>query len=230
LLAQHYRVLSYQLRGEDDCFALRRRFGLLDLVGDLEEFLDYHRLETPVVMGVSFGGILALELAARKPHSLEALIIQGAGARFESGLVQQVASIVLSRYPLPFDNPFVNQFFNLLFGRRQGPGPLFQFVTQQCWRTDQGVMAHRFRLAEGFDISERLHRIRVPTLVLSGDRDMLVSPTSLMALCQGLSECRRVRLSGCGHLAFATHPDRVAAEVQDFLTSLLPVQGSSSPW
>jgi pimeloyl-ACP methyl ester carboxylesterase len=104
LLAQHYRVLSYQLRGEDDCFALRRRFGLLDLVGDLEEFLDYHRLETPVVMGVSFGGILGLELAARKPHALEALIVQGAGARFEPGLVQQVASIVLSRYPLPFDN------------------------------------------------------------------------------------------------------------------------------
>ena len=47
------------------------------------------------------------------------------------GLLQQVAGWVLSRYPLPSDSPFVNQFFNLLFGARQEPGPLFEFVTRQ---------------------------------------------------------------------------------------------------
>ena len=116
-----------------------------DLVDDLAEFLDWFGLERPAVMGVSFGGVLALELAARQPHRLESLIVQGVGARFEKGLLQQVAGMVLSRYPLPSDNPFVNQFFNLLFGSRQKPGPLFQFVTRQCWQTDQGVMAHRFQ-------------------------------------------------------------------------------------
>src|SRR5206468_4959689 len=60
ILAEHFRVISYQLRGEDDCFALRRRFGLTDLVDDLAEFLDWHCLEAPAVFGVSFGGVLAL--------------------------------------------------------------------------------------------------------------------------------------------------------------------------
>src|SRR5208282_831374 len=46
-LASHFRVISYQLRGEDDCFALRRRFDLTDLVQDLSEFLDWHCLEAP---------------------------------------------------------------------------------------------------------------------------------------------------------------------------------------
>ena len=121
LLARRHRVISYQLRGEDDCFALRRRFGLADLVQDLVEFLDWHQLEAPTLMGVSFGGVLALEYAAQQPFGLNALIVQGAGARFEKGLLQQVAGLILSGYPLPFDNPFVNQFFNLLFGRRQRP-------------------------------------------------------------------------------------------------------------
>src|SRR3954470_6641370 len=35
LLARDFQVISYHLRGEDDCFALRRRFGLADLVEDL---------------------------------------------------------------------------------------------------------------------------------------------------------------------------------------------------
>jgi pimeloyl-ACP methyl ester carboxylesterase len=220
LLAHHYRVISFQLRGEDDAFALRRRFGLEDLVEDLAEFLDWYGLEAPPVMGVSFGGVLALEYAARRPHGLSSLIVQGAGARFERSLLQQVAGAVLSRYPLPSDNPFVNQFFNLLFGSRQRPGSLFRFVTQQCWQTDQAVMAHRFRLAERFDLGERMGRIRVPALVLAGERDLLVSANSLAALAEGIADCRALTLRGCGHLAFVTRPEAVAEEVRRFLDPL----------
>jgi pimeloyl-ACP methyl ester carboxylesterase len=217
LLAQHYRVISYQLRGEDDCFALRRHFGLRELVEDLAEVQERLGLERPALMGVSFGGVLALEFAARYPRRLDRLIIQGAGARFELGVLQRIAGMVLSRYPLPSDNPWVNQFFNLLFGKRQRPGPLFEFVTRQCWQTDQGVMAHRFRLVEQFDVQSRLARIDLPTLVLAGDRDLLVSDRSLALLSGGLPEAQLVRLKGCGHLAFVAQPERVAEQVSRFL-------------
>jgi pimeloyl-ACP methyl ester carboxylesterase len=217
LLSEHFRVISYQLRGEDDCFALRRRFDLSDLVNDLAEFLEWHCLEAPAILGVSFGGVLALEFAARYPHRLGALAVQGVGVRFERGLLQRVASVVLSRYLLPPDNPFVNQFFNLLFGSRQEPGPLFEFVTRQCWQTDQGVIAHRFRLVEKFDIRPRLARISVPTLVISGDRDLLVSNRSLRDLSIGLVNGRHVGVEGAGHLAAVTHPARIAEEVRRFL-------------
>src|SRR5262245_21691738 len=156
LLARDFRVISYQLRGEDDPFALRQRFGLTELVEDLAEFTALLGLESPTVMGVSFGGILALEFAARYPARLRSLVVQGVGSRFERGLLQRVAGWVLSSYPLPSDNAFVNQFFNLLFGGRQNPGPLFQFVTRQCWQTDQSVMAHRFHLAERFNVVDHL--------------------------------------------------------------------------
>jgi pimeloyl-ACP methyl ester carboxylesterase len=217
LLARHFRVISYQLRGEEDPFALRRRFGLGDLVNDLAEFLDWHCLEAPALLGVSFGGVLALEFAAQHPYRLRGLALQGVGARFEPSLLQRVAGLVLSRYPLPSDNPFVNQFFNLLFGGRQEPGPLFHFVTRQCWQTDQSVMAHRFHLVQHFDITGRLERVRVPTLALAGERDLLVSQRGLQALEKGIAGSRALRLTGCGHLASVTHPQRVAGEVISFL-------------
>jgi pimeloyl-ACP methyl ester carboxylesterase len=221
LLARDFRVISYQIRGEDDCFALRRRFDLADLVEDLAEFLDWCGLERPPLLGVSFGGVLALELAMRRPHRLSALAVQGAGARFERGLLQQVASAILSRYPLPPDSPFVNQFFNLLFGGRQQPGPLVEFVTRQCWQTDQSVMTHRFHLVESFDPGRRLAGVRVPALLMAGDRDLLVSAGSQADLAAGLVNARAVRLKACGHFAFVTHPARVAAEVKQFLTDEL---------
>lgn len=217
LLARHFRVVSYQLRGEDDWFALRRHFDLPDLVNDLREFLDWMGLECPNVLGVSFGGTLALELAARYPRRLNTLTVQGTGARFERGLLQEIAGLILARYPLPADNPFVNQFFNLLFGSKQRPGPLFQFVTRQCWQTDQSVMAHRFQMVEQFDVQARLHRILAPTLILTGERDLLVSPKSLDNLANGVAGARTVSLRGCGHLAFVMRPETIAEEVIRFI-------------
>jgi pimeloyl-ACP methyl ester carboxylesterase len=189
-----------------------------DLVEDLAEFIDWHCLERPIVFGVSFGGVLALEFAARYPHRLSALAVQGVGARYERGLVQRLAGTVLSRFPLPPDNAFVNQFFNLLFGGPQKPGPLFEFVTRQCWQTDQSVMAHRFGLVEKFDLEARLAHIAAPTLIMAGDRDVLVTRRGLQALREGIPQAELVRLPGSGHLAFVTQPKRVADEVTRFLS------------
>ncbi|MGE3807922.1 MAG: alpha/beta fold hydrolase [Gemmataceae bacterium] len=216
-LAEHHRVFCYQLRGEDDCFALRQRFGLQDLVGDLAELLEHQGLERPAIFGVSFGGVVAMEFAARFPGKVRKLVVQGCGARFERGLLQWIAGMVLSCYPLPCDNPFVNQFFNLLFGGKQTPGPLFRFVTRQCWQTDQSVMAHRFRMIKRINLTRRLERISAPMLALAGDRDVIVSEQSFRELSDGVPQAQLIRLQGAGHLGFLTQPQRVAQEATRFL-------------
>jgi pimeloyl-ACP methyl ester carboxylesterase len=79
------------------------------------------------------------------------------------------------------------------------------------------MMAYRLRLVEKFNMDRRLERIRVPTLVLAAQRDLLVSERSLQALVDGIDRSTLVRLPSCGHLAFVTQAARVAAEVQRFL-------------
>ncbi len=218
-LATDRHVFSYQLRGENDCFVLRHPFDLDDLVEDLAELLDSLRLEKPTIMGLSFGGIIALKFAIRYPYRLDRLIVQGVGARYERGLIQQIASTVLARFPLPADSPFVNQFFNLLFGSKQKQDSLFEFVTRQIWQTDQSVMAHRFRLVEELDIEKQLRHIKAPTLVLSGERDVLVSPRSLAPLCNDIPDVTVARLPNCGHLAFVTKPEALVHQVEKFMKS-----------
>jgi len=218
-LATNHRVLSYQLRGENDCFVLRHPFDLDDLVEDFAELLDKLNLERPTVMGVSFGGLIALKFAIRYPHRLSRLVIQGVGAQYERGLIQQIASTVLARFPLPADSPFVNQFFNLLFGGRQKRDSLFEFVTRQIWQTDQSVMAHRFRLVEELNLENQLQRIKAPTLILNGERDVLVSPRSLQMLRDEIPDAQFAALPGCGHLAFVMRPELIAKKVEEFLKS-----------
>jgi len=218
ILSQNNKVITYELRGEDNCFAIRRPFGLSDLVGDLHEFLDVVGLESPTLMGVSFGGILALDFASRYPGRVTNLIVQGTGARYQPSILQAIAGTILDRFPLPFDNPFINQFFNLLFGKPLPPGPLSEFIIRQCWSTEQSVMAYRYQLVQTFDMVSRLGNIRVPALVMSSEKDMLVSQKTLRSLIQGISQATHVRLPKTGHLAFVTDADRVADEVRRFLS------------
>jgi pimeloyl-ACP methyl ester carboxylesterase len=78
-------------------------------------------------------------------------------------------------------------------------------------------MTHRFHLAERFSLDGRMERIRVPALLMAGDRDLLVSPRSLADLRDGIADARLAALPGCGHLAFVTQPELVAQEARRFL-------------
>ncbi len=184
-------------------------------------------MERPILLGVSFGGMVALQFAARYPGRLSALIAQGVDVRFQRSLLRQVAGQVLNQYPLPVNNPFVNQFFNLLLGGRQRNRLLVDFVTRQCWQTDQSVMAHRFRLVERVDLGRELACVRAPTLILSGEKDVLVSSAGVAELADGIPGARLARLAGAGHLAFTTHPADIAQRVFAFAqeTGLLPRAG-----
>ncbi len=215
-LAPHFHVIRYELRAESDCFSLRRRFGFDELVRDLDEFLEEKGLERPLLMGVSFGGMLALRFAATRPGRLAGLIAQGVDVRFQRSLFRQVAGRVLRDYPLPANSPFVNQFFNLLFGGKQRNRLLVDFVTRQSWQTDQSVMAHRFRLVEELDLSADLPSIHLPTLLLAGGRDVLTSSRGLAELAEGIAGARVARLPSAGHLAFTTHAEPMAREIMRF--------------
>jgi pimeloyl-ACP methyl ester carboxylesterase len=219
-LSYHFRVITLQLRAEDEPFLLRRRFDLADLVDDLAEFMDVLHLEHPDIVGVSFGGILGLEFAARHPGRLRSLAVQGCGARFESGLIKSVAALVLKDYPLPPTSQFVNQFFQLLFGRGPQPPALVESVARLCWQTDQSVMRHRFELVRKLNLVPRLSRIRVPVLTMAAERDLLVSCDSLQDLYTGLKQAHFVKLRRGGHLAFVADPGTVAREIVNFSDSV----------
>ena len=221
-LARNRQVISFQLRGERDAQARRRGFNRADLVGDLGHFLDALGLERPTLLGVSFGGLIALEFAIHHPGRLSSLIVQGVDCRYRSRLFSMILKEALLHYRLPHDSTFINQFFKLLFGRDEEPGPLFDFVTSRCWQTDQGVMAHRLLMIEDFDVEDRLWRIRVPTLVMAAEHDVIVPWESQQRVALSIPGARFARIARGGHLCFFTEPRTVSAHVRRFLTQQEP--------
>jgi len=174
-------------------------------------------LERPTLLGVSYGGAVALELAVERPGLLGGLLLSGVEASFRPNLGTKVARRVLECYELPADSPFINQFFNLLHGKRPAPGPLADFVVRRCWETDQATMVRRLRALESFDVADRLWRVTVPTRVVAGTRDIVVPMARQRALAERIAGARFAAVEGAGHIGFVTHPAEFARQARAFV-------------
>ena len=221
-LARHFEVITFGLSGDHGaCDEFDGGVGRIRAIGDYAQdvvcLIDQLGLECPAVFGVSFGGAIALELAAEHPDRLGALILHGAEARFCPTIGSRIARRVLERFPLPSDSGFINQFFHLLFGTKPEPGPLVDFVIDRIWETDQRVMAQRLAQLESFDISDRLWSIGAPTLVLAGGRDAIVPAARQRALAGAISDARFGIIEDAGHIGFLTHRLEVVRRIRRHL-------------
>jgi 3-oxoadipate enol-lactonase len=213
-LAKRNRVILYGFRDELDPLSGRPARQISDHASDLSALIGDLGLERPTLFGVSFGGAVALEFAVDEPHRVGRLILSGVESRFRSTLASVVARRVLERFPLPGDNPFLNQFFNLFHGGKPQPGPIPRFIIERCWETDQGVMARRLAMLESFDVSDRLWRVDCPTLVLAGSKDVVVPTTRQKTLAASITRARFETIENAGHVGFLTHSNEVARHVE----------------
>ena len=217
LLARRHEVVLVGLRGDGVNGAFAGDQTPAAHTRDVANLIAELGLERPAILGVSFGGAVALELALRYPRSVGPLALFGAEARFCPNLGSAILLRALERFPLPRTSPFLNQFFNLLHGCKPAPSPLVDFIVQRCWETDQGVVAGRLRGLEGFDLRDRLWEIDAPTLVLSGSKDVMTPPARQRELASALSDSTLATLDGAGHVGFLTHRAEVARLVSRFV-------------
>jgi pimeloyl-ACP methyl ester carboxylesterase len=66
-------------------------------------------------------------------------------------------------------------------------------------------------------VREAIPRIKVPTLLVWGDRDQAVDPASAWDLQKNLAQARLATIAGAGHLPFEETPDEFVRVVGEFL-------------
>jgi poly(3-hydroxyoctanoate) depolymerase len=172
------------------------------------------------VLGYSFGGLLAQELAHRAPERVRRLILCATAQGLPlvpPGPVPALMLMTPARYYHP--SLFRLMIPHIAGGRtRREPGQLERQATARLSRPPQLLgYAYQLYAASGWTSVPWLFRINQPTLIIAGDDDPIVplANPKLMARMMPAAELRVVE--GGGHLFLLDEPESVIADIHAFL-------------
>ncbi|OUE26999.1 alpha/beta fold hydrolase [Clavibacter michiganensis] len=202
------------LRLPDDAASVDEAADALeDAVADLPRY---------VLVGDSFGAVVSLALALRRPAALAGLVLSGGFAADPTPAWKTRAASLARHVPRVAYEQGVLRFHAAQLASRldaSAPHRLTRRDYRELFRVHTPAAAYSARVAAvvGFDVRARLHRIAVPTLLLTPEDDRLVGPAAAAALRDGLPRARERVLPGTGHMLRFTHPEQYADAVDAFV-------------
>jgi pimeloyl-ACP methyl ester carboxylesterase len=185
--------------------------GTDDLVLHYDELFRQLGLERPVLIGFSFGGWLAAELAVTYPERFSGLVLlNSAGLHVDGALIPDLPSLSRERLTetVFHDLEAAQAYFEARVHPEERLRQFRAMVTTALlawnpWFNPQ--------------LQRRLRRIQCPTLVLWAEHDRLIPPVYGETFRDAIPGARLQVLPDCGHMAPIERPDGVAAAISEFL-------------
>jgi pimeloyl-ACP methyl ester carboxylesterase len=217
-LAEGYTVYAPQVPGttpgQPD--AIREVDNLGDLVLLYEEAIRALGLERPVAVGQSFGGMLACELAAVFPELFGRLVVLDPIGlwRDDVPVANWVAAPPEELPALLFHDP-AGEAARAALTPPEDPEAAVGAIAALSWAL--GCTAKFVWPIPDKGLGKRLHRIRVPTLVVWGRDDRLVSAAYAEEFGRRIAGSRVEIIDDCGHIPQLERPEETFALVSEFL-------------
>ncbi|MGK0276732.1 MAG: poly(3-hydroxyalkanoate) depolymerase [Ilumatobacter sp.] len=172
------------------------------------------------VLGLSWGGALAQELAHRHPEVVHRLILTATMPGVTS-IPGRPAAMSILMSPVRYYSPdYLRRVAPTLYGGaiRDSPGLLDEHAKQRAARppTGRGYL-YQLSAIQRFTSLPWLHRLPQRTLVLAGDQDPIVRLVNGRLLANRIRDARLHVVEGGGHLFLFTRGPEMAAIVADFL-------------
>jgi pimeloyl-ACP methyl ester carboxylesterase len=217
-LPDEFTVVAWDAPGAGRSTDPPERFGLDGYADCLAGFLEGLGFDTACVVGLSFGGIVALALQRRHPARSSRLILASAYAGWAGSLPPEVAQRRLRQALTLADSApeaFVAELLPTMFSKTMPRETVNDFRASMQAFHPRGFRAMARASAE--DVRDVLPHVDVPTLLVYGDRDVRAPLTVAEELHTAISGSRLVVLPDAGHLCNIEAPDQFNAAVRDFL-------------
>ncbi len=222
-LKARYRVVAYDVRGHGKSAVGDGLYTLEYFVDDLLGLLDLLKVDQAVLCGLSMGGYVALRAAERAPERVRALVLcdtrseadANQGKILRAGAMRAVADDGVPA----FAEGFAKSLFapaTLAAGK-----PCVEKVKALIRANSPlGIRGTLLALAARTDATAFLPAIKVPTLILVGERDLLTPPALSEAMRKAIPGSRLRVLPEAGHLTNLEQPDAFNAALREFLEAL----------
>ncbi len=193
-------------------------------VQDVADFCAALELEHPIVLGQSFGGVVALALGARHPDLPAKVIASSTLAKFRLDRALPMferlggadARGVAERHFSELTDETFEEFLRVclpLYNQTQQDPDV---LARTLLRREVGL--HFFR-GEGFtlDLFPELGKITAPTLVLGGELDPITPVADAEDIAAAIPHSTLRIFPGAGHGVFRDRPDEAIGVIRDFV-------------
>ncbi len=226
-LSGSHTVVAWDLPGSGESSEVPETFRLPDYADCLAGFVSVLKLDPSIVVGLSFGGALALELFRRHRSRVRGLFLAGAYAGWAGSLPPEA---VQSRLRVSLDasrlSPaeFVSTMLPSMFSASAPADLAAEFAASLATSYHPPGFRVMARAAAEADLRDVLPTINVPTVILHGDLDVRAPREVAEALHAAIPGSRLTVLAGVGHASCVEAPERFTAELQEFLNDEEPLR------
>jgi pimeloyl-ACP methyl ester carboxylesterase len=217
-LAQSYKVFAPKFPGTTpgDPNAVHALDGWHDLAVYYGELLDALALPSPALIGHSFGGLLAAEIAAAAPRAVGRLVlIDPVGLWRDDHPVQNWMLIPDTARKAALFADAGGAAARRFFDVPADPAARVETLSQTIWA--QACTGKFVWPIADRGLSRRIHRIAAPTLIVWGDADGIVAPVYAEEFARRIAGAQTTLIAGAGHLPHLERQDDVAEVVVKFL-------------
>ena len=199
----------------------RASYSLADMAADAAGLLGHLGVEAAHVVGASMGGMIAQLIAINDPNRVLSLvsIMSSTGNRRVGNPTPALLPLLLRRRSRDREE-YIRDFiatFRAIGSRRYPPGEdRLRAVAERCYERGVHPAGAARQLAAIITAEDRtplLARISVPTTVIHGDSDRLVSPSGGRASASAIPGASLVMIPGMAHDLPPALWDRVTDEI-----------------
>jgi pimeloyl-ACP methyl ester carboxylesterase len=220
LLAERYRVIRPDNRGSG-----RTRVepesgdrSMSAFADDLRALLDALGLDRVHLVGASMGGMIVQQFATTWPERLLSLTIacSHCGGKVAVAAGEETVRKLFAASS-GGDSATIRRGLEVVahpesFTLRREALDYYQW-TKETWPHSAEEIQRRAGAIAGWDVSEAIRSIRVPTLVITGAQDILVPVENSRRIAERIPGARLALIEGGGHIFFLEQADAVAREL-----------------
>jgi pimeloyl-ACP methyl ester carboxylesterase len=219
-LSGSHTVVAWEPPGSGESSDVPESFRLPDYADCLAEFLSVQKLDRVIVVGLSFGGALALEFFRRHRSRVRGLFLAGAYAGWAGSLppetVQSRLRLSLEASRLP-PAEFVSALLPSMFSANAPTDRVADLAASVSASYHPAGFRAMARASAEADLRDVLPTVDVPTVILHGELDVRAPREVADALHAAIPGSRLTVLTGVGHASCVEAPERFTSEVQAFL-------------
>jgi pimeloyl-ACP methyl ester carboxylesterase len=171
------------------------------------------KIARPIVVGHSYGGAIAIEVALADPDALAGLVLVCTGARLRVLPAILEATLAAIETGIPID-------LERYTYRPQSDPVLVEQVESLARRTPVAATARGWAATDAFDRLRDVASIRVPTLVVAGTADPLTPPKYAQYLAQKIAGAELEIVQDGGHMLPVEHAAVLGPRLVAFASSL----------